>query len=226
MDASFIYVGLLALFLGIAQAQAQAQEGSQGQTQPRLEQRGQTNQRALRQGEGAQGQTPIRGRGLTAAVHALGDPGQGENLGQFTLYDSPYGVYVEPQLAGLPPGYHGIELRRGADCAASVRAEALRPRNPNATRPVSEFRSGQGQQTQGRLDQQLQTDDFIRPTLFVDQNGEANAPFMLPRGFRLSEVTNHSLVILAEGADSPVACAVLRRDTAPRASQPSPRRQP
>lgn len=120
----------------------------------------------------------------------------GQDIGTITLINTPYGVYAQPELKGLPVGYHRIEARRGDSCD-----------NPGAVMepPRRTFRRvGEGDEIENIAD--------YRPTLVVEEGGEATSAFMMARGFILRDLLSRPIVILpdtAEPGGQPAACGMV-----------------
>lgn len=64
---------------------------------------------------------PAAADGLTVEMQAVNDDGTGASVGTIAFTDSTYGLLIEPDLAGLPAGLHGLHIHQHPDCGTSTR---------------------------------------------------------------------------------------------------------
>ncbi len=56
---------------------------------------------------------------ITVRVHAVSESGVGADVGSVRFADGPYGLSIEPALAGLSPGLHGAHIHQNPACGPS-----------------------------------------------------------------------------------------------------------
>lgn len=147
-------------------------------------------------------------------LNLLNDKGTGAAIGTVTFSDTPQGLKIEPDLAGLPPGPHGFHVHEHANCGPLEKdgkmvpglaaGEHFDPKNTKAHR-------GPGH-AEGHLGD--------LPLLMVDKDGKSAAAMTAPR-LRVADLRGRSLVVHAGGdnfADAPkpsggggdrIACGVF-----------------
>lgn len=113
----------------------------------------------------------------TDAAHTL--------LGNIVFKDSPYGLIILPALKGLPPGMHGFHIHQHPDCQDMGMAAGghFDPTKTNTHR---------GPYNQGHLGDM--------PALYVNNDGNANAPTLAPR--LKTKDMHHLSVMVHEGGDT------------------------
>jgi len=123
---------------------------------------------------------PTHAQNLEIAVFS-----ENKNIGQIEFKDSPYGLMINPKLAHLPPGPHGIHVHEHPDCRDHG-MQAMGHFDPNQTKHHL------GPYGNGHLGD--------LPVLVVDANGEAKIPVLAPR-LKLKDILNRALMIHA-GSDT------------------------
>lgn len=137
---------------------------------------------------------------LQIQMNAVSAEGVGSSLGTVTASESPYGVILTPDLAGLTPGLHGFHVHQNPDCSASEKDGKKVPAlaagghyDPAATGKHL------GPYAEGHLGD--------LPGLYVGPDGKAVTPALAPR-LKLADFSGRSLMIHAGGdnySDAPAA---------------------
>ena len=151
---------------------------------------------------------------LTVEMRFALDHGPGSPIGRINIVQTPYGVLLTPDLAGLAPGIHGFHVHQNPDCSPKeqegkmVAALAAGGHYDPANTGRHEGPYGNGHL--GDL-----------PALYVGMDGKANYPVLAPR-LRLADIRGRSLMIHAGGdnhADHPqklggggarIACGIIK----------------
>ena len=136
---------------------------------------------------------------------AASQMGQGSGasgaIGRMTLRDSPYGVYLEPDLAGRSPGIYRAVLRDKSVCdPASLGAVLPPPANPTRAQRFWWER---------KVDEMRDLPDY-QPKLLVDEKGMAQVPLMLPWGYDLKSLFGRTMTFEPMDGGAPIACAILK----------------
>jgi Cu-Zn family superoxide dismutase len=63
---------------------------------------------------------PVAAAQVSVPMALVTDQGVGAAIGTVTLMDSPGGLVVTPDLAGLPPGGHGFHVHARGDCGVTL----------------------------------------------------------------------------------------------------------
>lgn len=152
---------------------------------------------------------------LTATVNKIDATSVGASVGTIKIVDTKHGLMIEPNLAGLPAGNHGMHIHEKGACG---------PGEQNG-QPAAGFAAG------GHLDPK-KTGKHMGPghadghkgdvpMLAVEADGKATLPVLVPH-LKVSDLRGHSLMIHTGGdnyADQPaplggggarIACAVLK----------------
>jgi Cu-Zn family superoxide dismutase len=140
--------------------------------------------------------------------------GVGKEIGTVLLSDSPYGLLIKPQLAGLTPGMHGFHIHANPDCGPGKDGDKIVPGlaagghfDPKGTgKHEGPFGSGHLGDLMG---------------LYVDKDGNGALPVLAPR-IKVNVVKGRSLMIHAGGdnySDEPeklggggarIACGIIK----------------
>jgi len=136
---------------------------------------------------------------IRAAIHRLSPEGVGRKIGYVTLYDTPDGLRLDPEVSGLPSGYRGFHIHEFGN---------IEPK-PKGGKMVAGGMAGQhydpaktglhlGPYDNGHLGD--------LPRLYVKPDGTATTPVVAPR-LTLEEVKGRALIIHSGGdnySDFPV----------------------
>jgi Cu-Zn family superoxide dismutase len=158
---------------------------------------------------------PVAAAQVSVSMALVTEQGIGDTIGTVTLMDSPGGLVITPDLAGLPPGGHGFHIHARGDCGVTL---------PEG-KPVPAGAAG------GHFDPQG-TGTHLGPTgaghlgdlpaLEVDADRRATTAVTAPR-LTVAQVRGLALVIHAGGdnyADQPaplgggglrIACGIIPR---------------
>jgi Cu-Zn family superoxide dismutase len=63
---------------------------------------------------------PVAAAQVSVPMALVTEQGGGATIGTVTLMDSPGGLVVTPDLAGLPPGGHGFHVHARGDCGVTL----------------------------------------------------------------------------------------------------------
>ena len=131
--------------------------------------------------------------------------GSNKLLGKIALYDTSYGLMIEPHLSFLAPGLHGLHLHQHADCNEHGMAAGghFDPSVSNVHR---------GPYGNGHLGD--------LPVLYVNANGKALVPVLAPR-LKIADLKDMAIMVHAGGdnyTDNPslggggarIACGVIK----------------
>lgn len=153
-----------------------------------------------------------RADGVTVPMRLITDQGEGAPIGFVRAEDSPAGLRLTPELAGLPPGPHGFHVHEKPSCQAADKDGRMTP-GLAAGGHYDPQHSGKhlgptGEGHQGDL-----------PALDVAADGTAKTPVTAPR-LKVADIKGRSLMIHAGGdtySDEPpmggggarIACGIV-----------------
>ena len=63
---------------------------------------------------------PVAAAQVSVSMALVTEQGIGDTIGTVTLMDSPGGLVITPDLAGLPPGGHGFHIHARGDCGVTL----------------------------------------------------------------------------------------------------------
>ncbi|MBT9490941.1 MAG: superoxide dismutase family protein [Paucibacter sp.] len=131
--------------------------------------------------------------------HLIDSQGANRPLGWVTVIESNFGLVFSPDLAGLPPGFHGFHVHENPSCAPGVRdgQTVAGLAAGGHFDPLGTERHGTPWGT-GHLGD--------LPALVVDASGHANYPVLAPR-LKLADLRARSLMVHINGdnhADHPM----------------------
>jgi len=63
---------------------------------------------------------PVAAAQVSVSMALVTEQGIGDTIGTVTLMDSPGGLVMTPDLAGLPPGGHGFHIHARGDCGVTL----------------------------------------------------------------------------------------------------------
>lgn len=150
---------------------------------------------------------------LVVHMYLVDDKGVGQEIGTVTASDTPEGLRLTPNLAGLVTGAHGFHVHTNPDCGTGIKDGEVVP-GLAAGGHFDPEQTGrhEGPNGKGHLGD--------LPVLMVDASGDATTPVVAPRLER-ADLIGHSLMIHADGdnySDEPkplggggarVACGVI-----------------
>lgn len=136
---------------------------------------------------------------ITAAIHHLYSDGVGDKIGYVTLYDSPEGLVLEPEVYELPVGFRGFHVHEFGDLEPKFKNGKM-VAGGSAGEHYDPMRTGKhlGPYRNGHLGD--------LPRLRVDREGCARTPVVAPR-LMLDDVKGRALIIHSGGdnySDYPV----------------------
>jgi Cu-Zn family superoxide dismutase len=128
-------------------------------------------------------------------------------LGQITFKNSKQGLWIQPNLHGLPPGSHGFHIHETPACGNEGEAAGPHLDPKKSARHWGPFKDGH----LGDL-----------PFLMVTRQGDAVQPIIAPRLLE-KDLENHAIMIHAGGdnySDNPtlggggkrIACGIVKTD--------------
>lgn len=126
-------------------------------------------------------------------INAIDDKGAGKQLGTVTVDDSPGGVVLNVQLAGLAPGEHGFHVHENGDCSAKER-DGKMTAGLAAGGHYDPAKSGKHEGPKGSGHQ----GDL--PALTADKDGNVKAKVVAPR-LKVADLKGRSLMV-HEGGDN------------------------
>jgi superoxide dismutase, Cu-Zn family len=130
---------------------------------------------------------------MTVTMHLVTADGVGKEIGTITLTDTKYGLLLDPQLSGLPPGLHGFHVHENASCAPGEK-EGKMAAGFSAGGHLDPEKTGKhmGPYHNGHVGD--------LPAIFVDKDGTSTLAVLAPR-LKISDLMNHALMI-HEGGDN------------------------
>jgi Cu-Zn family superoxide dismutase len=120
---------------------------------------------------------------ITVPIHLVTTNGEGQDIGDIMISETPNGLLFTPNLHDLAPGLHGLHIHANPSCADSGMAAGshLDPKNKHLG-PNSES---------GHLGD--------LPVLTVANDGTAKLPMLAPRLKSLADISNRALIIHING---------------------------
>jgi Cu-Zn family superoxide dismutase len=123
---------------------------------------------------------------MSATMQRVTSTGTAETAGTLSFRDSKYGLIIEPDLQGLPPGPLGAHIHQNPDCGPGQDG------TPGGAAGNHYDPQGSGQHLGPYNDGHL--GDL--PNLLVEQDGRVGLPTLAPR-VKLSDLAGRSLMIHA-----------------------------
>jgi len=124
--------------------------------------------------------------GSSATVNRLTAQGTAEVVGTVSFRDSQYGLIIEPNLRGLPPGPIGVHIHQNPSCAASAEGAPGMGAGSHYD-PMGKGQHG-GPYGDGHLGD--------LPNIIVEQDGTAKLPTLAPR-LKTSDLAGRSIMVHA-----------------------------
>jgi Cu-Zn family superoxide dismutase len=122
----------------------------------------------------------------SATVKRLTSQGTAETVGTVSFRDSQYGLIIQPNLRGLPPGPHGTHVHENPSCAAgSDGAPGMGAGSHYDPRTTGKHEGPYGDGQIGDL-----------PNLIVEADGTATLPILAPR-LKTSDLAGRSIMVHA-----------------------------
>lgn len=138
----------------------------------------------------------------TVTLNRVNDEGTGEAIGSVHFEDSPNGLLIRPELAGLPHGIHGFHVHQNPDCGPAE--------NDNGD-TVPGLAAGGHYDPEGAGAHLGPYDDGGHlgdmPALYFDADEQATLPVLAP-WLRVADLQGRALVLHAGGdnySDDPAA---------------------
>ena len=131
------------------------------------------------------GGLPAQESGMTATINRVTAQGTAEQVGSVSFRDSEYGLIVEPDLRGLPPGPAGLHVHQNPNCGPSNGTPGGAAGSHYDPDNAGEHRGPYAEGHLGDL-----------PNLIVEQDGTATLPVLAPR-VELSDLEGRALMIHA-----------------------------
>ncbi|HSD36651.1 MAG TPA: superoxide dismutase family protein [Rhodocyclaceae bacterium] len=136
---------------------------------------------------------PATAAGVVATIYTVGVDGVIWDAGTVTLENTPNGLLLTPDLAGLPPGEHGFHVHEKPSCNAAEQDGKMVP-----ALAAGGLYDPRGGNRHGAPSDNDHLGDL--PPLVVLADGSVHTPVLAPR-LKLEDVRQHSLVINA-GSDN------------------------
>lgn len=161
--------------------------------------------------------TAETGLTLTVKMNDALSSGTGENIGEITVSETPYGLLFTPHLNGLTPGIHGFHVHTNPSCMPGMKDGKEVP----ALMAGGHLDPEKTGKHLGPYNDKGHLGDL--PGLVVNADGTATYPLLAPRLKSLSELKGHSLMIHKGGdnySDKPAplggggarfACGVIEK---------------
>lgn len=151
---------------------------------------------------------------ITFTVNAISEKGVGDKIGTVTIFDSNYGLIIEPRLSGLSPGLHGFHVHQNADCGFGTKdGKKVAGLAAGGHYDPTDSKKHTGPYGEGHVGD--------LPALYVDKDGTAALTLLAPR-LKVSDLKGRAVIIHEAGdnySDNPkplggggsrVACGVIR----------------
>ncbi len=154
---------------------------------------------------------------LTVKMNDALSSGTGENIGEITVSETPYGLLFTPHLNGLTPGIHGFHVHTNPSCMPGMKDGKEVP----ALMAGGHLDPEKTGKHLGPYNDKGHLGDL--PGLVVNADGTATYPLLAPRLKSLSELKGRSLMIHKGGdnySDKPAplggggarfACGVIEK---------------
>lgn len=113
--------------------------------------------------------------------------GVGKPVGSISILETEYGLLFKPNLKGLAPGVHGFHIHVNPSC------------DKNGDAAGGHLDPEKKDKHLGPYEKKGHLGDL--PAIYVEKDGSAKIPVLAPRFKKLSEISNHSLM-LHEGGDN------------------------
>lgn len=139
---------------------------------------------------------------LTVKMNDALSSGTGENIGEITVSETPYGLLFTPHLNGLTPGIHGFHVHTNPSCMPGMKDGKEVP----ALMAGGHLDPEKTGKHLGPYNDKGHLGDL--PGLVVNADGTATYPLLAPRLKSLSELKGHSLMIHIHPGMK--LCAILR----------------
>ena len=126
---------------------------------------------------------------ITVRVHAVDQAGVGAEVGQVRFADGPYGLSIEPDLAGLAPGLHGTHVHQNPACGPTQKDGGAVAGGGTGGHfdPAAAGRHA-GPYGEGHLGD--------LPNLVVEADGSASMPLLAPR-LDVAAIAGRALIVHA-----------------------------
>lgn len=126
---------------------------------------------------------------IVVTMHKVGVTGLGAKAGTITFSDGPYGLVIQPDLEGVPPGPHATHVHVNPDCG---------PSGSGAKVVVAGAAGGHldPAKTGKDLGPYLEGSLGDLPNTFVESDGTATIPSVAPR-LKLADLKGRSIMLHA-----------------------------
>jgi Cu-Zn family superoxide dismutase len=131
---------------------------------------------------------------MQVEISKVDKDGVGESIGTISFSDSEYGLLIDPDLSGLPPGPHGMHVHANPHCEPGESEGQIVP----AGSAGGHFDPEETGTHQGPYDDTGHLGDL--PVLIVDEQGNATTPVVAPR-LEPDDLNGHSIII-HQGGDT------------------------
>ena len=127
---------------------------------------------------------------ITVRVHAVDQAGVvGAEVGQVRFADGPFGLSIEPDLAGLAPGLHGAHIHQNPACGVTEKdGEAVAGGAAGGHYDPDAAGRHEGPYGEGHLGD--------LPNLVVEAGGSASMPLLAPR-LDVAAIAGRALIVHA-----------------------------
>ncbi|ECF3654170.1 superoxide dismutase [Cu-Zn] [Salmonella enterica] len=138
---------------------------------------------------------------LTVQMNDALHDGLGDNIGEVTVSETPYGLLFTPHLKGLTPGIHGFHVHTNPSCLPGVQDG----KNVPALMAGGHLDPDKTGKHLGPYNDKGHLGDL--PGLVANTDGTSTHPILAPRLKSLADLKGHSLMIHKGGdnySDEPV----------------------
>ena len=133
--------------------------------------------------------SPAIAHEITIRVHEVSQAGVGADVGQVRFTDGPYGLSIEPALAGLTPGLHGAHIHQNQECGpADKDGKAVAGGGAGGHYDPGAAACHEGPFGDGHLGD--------LPNLVVEGDGSARMPMLAPR-LDVTAIAGRALIVHA-----------------------------
>jgi Cu-Zn family superoxide dismutase len=153
----------------------------------------------------------------TVSLYEATASGAGKKVGEVVIAETEFGLLFTPSLKGIPNGVHGFHVHANASCEPTKDKEG---KVTPAGGAGGHFDPTKTDAHKGPYDKTGHLGDL--PALYADASGNVFYPVLAPRIKKISEISNHALMLHAGGdnhSDQPAplggggarfACGVIK----------------
>ncbi|KEY57310.1 superoxide dismutase family protein [Serratia sp. DD3] len=134
----------------------------------------------------------VQAASINVPIHQVSAEGIGQNIGQITISETPYGLLFTPQLTALQPGVRGFHIHEKGSCEPAMKdGKAVAALGAGGHFDPAKTGKHLGPYGDGHLGD--------LPALYVDADGSSTYPVLAPRLKQINEVNGKAIMVHAGG---------------------------